>query len=164
MFLSLISTPTSDLNMSFSRYLFKRHLTFVLVSALLLLSLSTLLSDAFWPVLPHAGSDFRESLGYTADAGRTAAANTPYKRSESSKLKALSLSLSLCIYIYTHIHICRERERCVYIYIYIYTHLYIHTHTHIHRHLCMYMCVYLSNYINMYVYICRTHDNTRQNN
>ena len=38
---------------------------------------------------PHAGSDFRESLGYTADAGRTAAANTPYKRSESSKLKAL---------------------------------------------------------------------------
>ena len=70
----------------------------LLVEVLLFWSLS-LLSDAFWPVLPHAGSDFRESLGYAADAGRTAAANTPYKRSESSKARKLSLSLSIYIYI-----------------------------------------------------------------
>ena len=64
------------------------------------LSLSTLLSDSIWPVLPHAGSDFRESVGYAADAGRTAAANTRYKRSESSKAQSslsFSLSLSLCV-------------------------------------------------------------------
>ena len=67
------------------------------VSLSLSLSLSTLLSDAFWPVLPHAGSDFRESLGYAADAGRTAAANTPYKRSASSKARKLSRYISLYV-------------------------------------------------------------------